>query len=751
MMVATLVVIASPSPAPGEPAPGVVLGQADFSGHANGVILHADLLNAGPNGPRVVDAEVGFSGAAVDSDDFDAGVFNENGLAVVPAPGAPGALVNSDNKEAYGKGTGLEVGLGTNIPNSDENQLALGARAEAGATPAQRSSGAPTNVNETGRVIEDLLEVTQADPLLYVRALLGEAEARYSETNCMTTGNMGFGRGQAAKAQLIDTASNPNTPDLDAPLIELGSDAPTTTGVGDSQSFTYLVANSDGSFGVASETHVRFAPISLLRTDPLPLPPPPLVIEVLGEWILRSVATGKQGGSQVSLEIRGLDGNPLQDSDPILQINGMPVLNFQQLTLDDFDLDIPGLLNIHLDDNLRAIGTPPDADSDPVEASNGTLAAGALDVLRIRLADGALGDVRVGHLETRAAVPVDGINCPGSVRITKDAPDDAQDVTFDFDITCDDGTNTTRSITGDGTAQVDLIKSGSTCTVSEDTESGFEPQPSQQVGPIVTNGVHNVLFTNTRVPPEPAPPGRLLVEKDAPDDAQDVEFRFRIDCPGVTNTQFRREITGDGVDDVPVVVPGGTECTVHEFTEDGFVSQPDQTVTVPSDQTVIVKFVNERVAPGDGSLVVIKDAPDDAQDVNFTFRITCPGLSNDPFDRNVTGDGESEPVSGIPAGTVCTVHEDPSNGFVVQPDQQKTIVGDQENTVTFVNTRTPDDGGGDTLVGGEVEQDRPAVAGVSLVGGAPAGVAPTRVLGVQVSRAESAPAAAVAAQPRFTG
>jgi hypothetical protein len=299
---------------------------------------------------------------------------------------------------------------------------------------------------------------------------------------------------------------------------------------------------------------------------------------------------------------------------------------------------------------------------------------------------------------------------------------------------------------------------------------GFEPQDqdSQRVpsepptgSTIVRDGVHTVEFVNTRIPP---PPGSLVIIKDAPDDdeAQATTFRFRVECPGVENSPFRREITGDGntdnvpatetdVDD-PVIAPGGTVCTVHEFTEDGWVSLSDQEVTIISNQTVTVTFTNERVVPGDGSLIVVKDAPDDAQDVNFTFRVSCPGESNTVFNRDVTGDGESEPVNGIAHGTICTVHEDPISGFVVQPDQQKTIIGDQENFVTFVNTRTtpppvPDQ---PTTLQGDNPPAQAAVAGTTLTGTDPP--PGTQVRGVQIERAPDAPAAqAVVAQPRFTG
>ena len=50
----------------------------------------------------------------------------------------------------------------------------------------------------------------------------------------------------------------------------------------DTRSFTYLVNNGDGTFGVASETRMTFAPVTLLQTDANA--PAPIVVEVLGEW-----------------------------------------------------------------------------------------------------------------------------------------------------------------------------------------------------------------------------------------------------------------------------------------------------------------------------------------------------------------------------------------------------------------------------------------------------------------------------------
>jgi hypothetical protein len=82
-----------------------------------------------------------------------------------------------------------------------------------------------------------------------------------------------------------------------------------------------------------------------------------------------------------------------------------------------FTLDLPlGLGSIALGEDPRAIATgAPDANSAPELAANGTVAGGAVDVVRIitTLAGQTLGltDLRVGHMESKAVVPAGGIQC----------------------------------------------------------------------------------------------------------------------------------------------------------------------------------------------------------------------------------------------------------------------------------------------------------------------------------------------------
>ena len=308
----------------------------------------------------------------------------------------------------------------------------------------------------------------------------------------------------------------------------------------------------------------------------------------------------------------------------------------------------------------------------------------------------------------------------GNLIIVKDAPDDdvAQSTNFDFSVTCPNGVINEafdRDIVGDGESQAVVgILEGTVCTVHEDVPPGFVVDQNDQQITIVQNTTHFVRFVNRR----PGGTGSLVITKDAPDDAQDVEFDFAADCvtPGPFGGAARIEnikVTGDG-SSAPVSFQPGTECRVHEFTEPGFASQPDVTVTIlPEPAVTEAIFINVRTT--DGSLTVTKDAPADAQDVIFTFVIHCPSLFNEPFARSVVGDGTTEPVVGIPAGTLCTVTEPTVNGFLPQPDQQ-ILVDDATENVTFVNTR-----------GG------PVVGGVTF------------------SRQPAAPAVAANAQPRYTG
>jgi hypothetical protein len=91
-------------------------------------------------------------------------------------------------------------------------------------------------------------------------------------------------------------------------------------------------------------------------------------------------------------------------------------------------LPIDPLVNIAIGEDPRAIAAPgsvPDPDSKPSIAANGTKVSAAVDVLRIKLLsqpDPEAADIRVGHMEASAEVPVGGVNCP--IPVSKSADPD---------------------------------------------------------------------------------------------------------------------------------------------------------------------------------------------------------------------------------------------------------------------------------------------------------------------------------------
>src|ERR1700757_5197728 len=85
----------------------VFTGGNQSSGYSTGKLVHADLLQFGSLGApvgRLVNADEGFSGAAANTTGLANPVNNEMQNAVSPALA---------NKNAYGRGSGLELGLGT--------------------------------------------------------------------------------------------------------------------------------------------------------------------------------------------------------------------------------------------------------------------------------------------------------------------------------------------------------------------------------------------------------------------------------------------------------------------------------------------------------------------------------------------------------------------------------------------------------------------------------------------------------------
>jgi LPXTG-motif cell wall-anchored protein len=376
-----------------------------LKGFATGQDLHATVLDPSTpqNGTRVVNADEAWSGASVDAgaSGLSSAKLDEENRIFQPAKAG---------KLDYARGSGVEVGLGTTP--TDPNQVILAGLSEAAAPPPSSKDN-------------DLLGPLSAAPLAYASAVRGTAVANANESGlvpdvCVIGDDLSRGLGYAADAQLIDTGSALPNGQLGTPLVATDTSNGAPRAVAQTVSHEFLVPGHGANhFGLASEVRETIAPVSILENNGTKTST--LTVEVLGEWVLRAIATGSSGGASVFYG----PGSVNPDT-PVLRIitdTTTEVLKVQDL-LTNAGLNIPidPLVNITVGEAPRAIakpGTEPNYGSKPSIASNGQSASAAVDVVRIF--SQALGiDIRLGHMEVSANAPDGGVNCPIPVTKTAD-------------------------------------------------------------------------------------------------------------------------------------------------------------------------------------------------------------------------------------------------------------------------------------------------------------------------------------------
>ncbi len=424
----------------------VPAAQANYSGYSTGTVVHADALTVGQT--RVADTELAYSGASVASKGTGGITFGPgaaagsivNELDQVVQPALPNTTLDANLKgdRTYGRGSGLEIGVATTVGvDVNANQLLLAQRALASAPPS------------TGLITKEVGPI-KIDPAAFASLVRGQAQARWNgDSTCVVGEELSSGLGYAADAQLLNlgAASAGNDP---FPGALVAVDAPTPArSVSQSRSITKLVPQTDAqgnkigdNFGLMTETRMTIAPITLLGSTPTPI-----TIELLGEWVLRTVATGLPGQAQVFYG----PGTTNLDT-PVLSIIQTGIVN-EILSLQDLlgptglgPIEIPGLLNIAIGEDPRGIGDT-SAASAPTKAADGTVASAAVDVVRVQLLDGVGAvagalvpglsalDLRVGHMESRAQVPAGGIKCNLPVSKTADKQTVNAGETFTYNIT----------------------------------------------------------------------------------------------------------------------------------------------------------------------------------------------------------------------------------------------------------------------------------------------------------------------------
>jgi hypothetical protein len=365
-----------------------------YFGYATGTIIHADALQQAST--RLANAEVAQASAVVGSAGFTGGTLNEMLQPVRPKA--------AKGDRSYGRGSSVEAGLNQTTPNDpDANQLKLPSTvSEAGAPPS------------TPLVTNEVLKLP-ANQLVYASLLRSRAQANWNNDTCILGQPISFGQSYAVDAQLVSaTAANPDGT-LNNPLLAVDAPNPERA-VSQSTSFTYLVSNGDGTFGLGAETHETIAPITILRGTANQT-----TIEFLGEWVLRTYASGTAAKGATVFYGPGA----VSPETPILRLldkdgKVTKILNTQDLFGPGklpTTVNVPGVLELTIGENPRAIGGP--ANSSPTQGGAGLIAAAAVDVVRVRLLDGQavrLGDIRIGHMESSVTTPAGGIECPLPVK-----------------------------------------------------------------------------------------------------------------------------------------------------------------------------------------------------------------------------------------------------------------------------------------------------------------------------------------------
>ncbi len=455
------------------PASAVPFNEADFSGYATGNVLHADALDTGDI--KVVDVEEAFTGAAVDSKGLPA-IQNEMDRQVFAANAA---------KRTAGRGSGLELGVAKG--GTEPNDLAL----------QIAEVQAPPNSSD----VQDLLGPLSVPPIAYASALHAAAEANWSNSStCVLGKDLSNGLGYAADVQLVDTGAGNEDGTLDAPLVATDAQ-PTDPDRAVAQSFSHefldVQQNAGGDpiglkFGLVSEVEMTIAPVTIADS---------ITIEALGKWVLRATAGGIPGSAhihygpaEVSPETPIL--RVIQDNEILGQIVFQDLLGNEGLVV-----PIPGVAEIAIGEDPRAIGG--DADSQPSVAANGTSASAAVDVVRVKLLDGALADIRVGHMEVAAQVPVGGIDC--GVPVSKTANPQGVTVGQSFVVSikvdnpfgCDmTVVKVTDEITTQGSAKFQVL---STSPAANQVPAGSNLDSGtvvwDNIGPIPKGGTKTVTVT----------------------------------------------------------------------------------------------------------------------------------------------------------------------------------------------------------------------------------------------------------------
>jgi hypothetical protein len=397
---------------PAHAATPTTWSDAVFVTYGTGSEVHLKALDVGST--SVAGLEQAFSGQAVASP--KAGGLTQPICATTGAVVQPNTIPSSVN--AYARATGAEVGLATsNSCTTDPNQLKLPVFAESKSPPL------------SSPVSKSLLDVPLST-LAHADALTVNTSAAFDPNVCPIGQPLAYGESHAAAVDLLKGQ----------PISVSTTGSNGTAGVAQSKTYSYLLANPDGTFGIASKTSEIIAPVSVN-----------LVNTQTTKVSLDVSVQGTSPNEPVSL-LAHSDGKKstvtLSNDDPTiavdLTINGtkrhIATVSLQQVFgMGGFVLDLSkpttwlnqGGLVGNITDLLNALGLKPVSNqlldvlsqlftqlglkgkiaigaplyqlpNLPTVHPNGTTAAAAgFDLVQVTLSVGTLGvtDLRIGHME----------------------------------------------------------------------------------------------------------------------------------------------------------------------------------------------------------------------------------------------------------------------------------------------------------------------------------------------------------------
>jgi uncharacterized repeat protein (TIGR01451 family) len=539
------------------------------AGYGTGTVVHADVLRNGKD--ALVNLDVAFSGAAFSQEFAPAAYENEVGRLVA----------NLDKKAALGRGTGLELGL-LSDPKPLIGKLSL---AEAPAsTDLIRSVVGPIGIS--GIVQAELLR--------------SAAMARATANGCPLSNEAGYGLGSVLNLEVLGG------------LLAMTSAQPPYREVSQSSSATRIIRRADDNvLGLKSETRQTIAPVTFFNKTPFQF-----TVEVLGEWALRAMAFGNEGGSSVHYGPRNVSPQtPVvrildRKGDPIIQVTTQMLLGKKGL-----EIVIPEVAEIVIGEDPRMIGD--NAASDPlIEA---TQVAAAADVVRVRLLkEGQLADVRVGHMEAAVKVPSGGVKCPGlTVDQTVNPPTVTTGDEFTYTITI---TNPNDCIvTGLKVVETTTLPAGVTIEVVSTTPTG-----GSQASGVVTY-------------PDIGP-----LE---PNQTKTIKIKSKVPL-GSAEGLIKALAVAEGVCPVEVQPPGDTDGPQTEGTPDTGDEIPvrgEDAVDGPNVDTCIVPDIE-----GDSLADAIKAITDAGCDVG---KVTEDPDADPDDEGKITEQGPDEPGTSVPKGT----------------------------------------------------------------------------------------------------